>query len=297
MKKTVLVTHNFDVMSGEAGNGFELVALSKALDRLQGVYTASDPEKRFHDWAMAKYDIPDSAGDIDARIDEIKSELGPDLVSQAIAAFDEQARHGNVPRDLMANDTAFWAVTAAIALCEHDLDCDPAFMKKVRDEKIYEEELPYTSPATEMAHPITEYFLPTAHAATVSVEHVTSMLVRVIDCNYGSCSMTKHETTTGAYIINFQPPMIRTPVGEEIGHAEGGTVPAILVSSCGTSGNPNINNYLRAQFSTASVHWADHDARRGCAYLSAHNVHISHNDDAHWTWTLSGASYASLRTR
>ena len=169
-------------------------------------------------------------------------------------------------------------------------------MKKVRDEKIYEEELPYTAPATEMAHPITEYFIPMAYAAAAP-EHVTSMLVRVIDCNYGSCSMARHRTTTGVYTINMYPPMIKTPTGEERGHAEGGTVPAILVSSCGTSGNSNINNYLRAQFSTASVHWADHDARRGCAYLSAHNVHISHNDDAYWTWTLSGASYASLRTR
>ena len=41
MKRTVLVTHNFDVMSGEAGNGFELVALVKALDKMQGSYSAT----------------------------------------------------------------------------------------------------------------------------------------------------------------------------------------------------------------------------------------------------------------
>lgn len=38
MMKTVLITHNFDVMTGEAGNGFELVALTKSLEQLQGTY-------------------------------------------------------------------------------------------------------------------------------------------------------------------------------------------------------------------------------------------------------------------
>ena len=117
-RRAVLVTHNFDVMSGEAGNGLELVALTKALDRRQGVYSATEPEKRFHDWLSTRYAVPDSAADIDSRIDEIKDDLGPDLVSQAVAAFDEQARHGNVPGILIANDTGFWIITAGIAACD-----------------------------------------------------------------------------------------------------------------------------------------------------------------------------------
>ena len=141
-KRGVLVTHNIDVMSGEAGNAFELVALSTALDRLQGAYSATEPEKRFHDWLAGRHDVPDNAADIDARIDEIKDGLGPDLVSQAVAAFNEQARHGNVPDTLIANDTEFWIITAGIAACDYNPDCDSTFMKKIRDGKTHGGERP-----------------------------------------------------------------------------------------------------------------------------------------------------------
>ena len=63
-RRAVLVTHNFDVMSGEAGNGFELVALSKALDKRQGVYSATVPEKRLHDWLANRYTVPANTADI-----------------------------------------------------------------------------------------------------------------------------------------------------------------------------------------------------------------------------------------
>ena len=298
MKRTVLVTHNFDVMSGEAGNGFELVALVKALDKMQGSYSATEAEKRFHDWVASKYAAPDNAKDIDARIDEIKSDIGPDLVSQAVAAFDERARHGNVPGDLMANDTAFWTITAAIAMCDHDPDCDPAFMRKVRDEKIYEREAPDGVPTTATTHPVLEHFLPMAHAAWVPTEHATSMFVRVVTCNYGSCSMSRHVTTTGAYTIDLQPPRIRTSAGDtEAGHATGATVPAVQVTSCATRDIPSTYNYVRAQFDIGVTLLNDQDGRIGCAFVSERNITVSSNPDATWTWTLTGTTGAYIQTR
>ena len=300
MMRTVLVTHNFDVMSGEAGNGFELVALAKALDRMQGAYSATEPEKRFHDWVASRYEVPDNAGDIDARIDEIKSELGPDLVSQTVAAFDEQARHGNVPGDLIANDTAFWAITAAIAMCDHDPDCDSTFMRKVRDEKIYEREAPDWDPmtVTATAHPILEYLLPTAHAAWMTAEHTTSITVRVPDCDYEACTMSIYDTCTGVYSINLRPPEIRTSSGEEvIGHATGATVPLVEVVSCAARSNPSVYNYVLARFDITTTLVDGRDGRLGCAFVSESDIPVSDNSRASWTWSLTGSTNAFIRPR
>lgn len=297
MKRTVLVTNNFDIMSGEAGNGFELVALVKALDRLQGVYSATEPEKRFHDWVTSKYDMPDNAKEIDARIDAIKNELGPGLVSQVVAAFDEQARHGNVPDDLAANDTAFWVITASAAMCDYDPDCDPALIRKIRDERIYERGVPDGIPITETIHPMLKYFLPIAYAAWAPAEHVTYMNVKVIRCNYDTCSMTKEDTTTGEYTISYRPPMITGSAVREIGHVTGTTVPRVYVSSCPTRADPDAYNYVGAQFSTTVMHWSEHNAREGCAFVAAYNIRVSENPAAVWTWSLTGISNAYARTR
>ena len=142
MKRTAVVTQNFDVMTGEAGNGFELVALAKALDKLQGAYSATEPERRFHDWLATKYTIPDTSKDIDARMDALAGGLGPALVSQAVAAFDEQARHGNVPDELVLTDEAFWVITAHIASCDHDPDCDSTTARNFRDIRLYGTDVP-----------------------------------------------------------------------------------------------------------------------------------------------------------
>lgn len=300
MMRTVLVTHNFDVMSGEAGNGFELVALAKALDRMQGAYSATEPEKRFRDWVASRYEVPDNAGGIDAGIDGIKSELGPDLVSQTVAAFDERARHGNVPGDLIANDTAFWAITAAIAMCDHDPDCDPAFMRKVRDEKIYEREAPDWAPATATAtaHPVLEYFLPVVHAAWVPAEHTTSIAVRITGCDYDPCSISRHRTTNGEYSINLQPPKIIASSGQEvIGHATGATVPLVEVVSCATRDNPNTYNYVLARFDITTTLVDGRDGRLGCAFVSESDIPVSDNPRASWTWSLTGSTNAYIQTR
>ena len=86
------------------------------------------------------------------RIDEIKDDLGPDLVSQVVAAFDEQARHGNVPDVLIANDTGFWILTANIAACDYDPDCNSSFMKKFRDQRMYERDGRDESPMIQAQH-------------------------------------------------------------------------------------------------------------------------------------------------
>lgn len=298
MKRTVLVTHNFDVMSGEAGNGFELVALAKALDRMQGVYSATEPEKRFHDWVASRYVVPDSARDIDARIDEIKNELGPDLVSQTVAAFDERARHGNVPGDLIANDTAFWAITAAISMCDHDPSCDSTFITKVRDEKIYEREVPDGVPAMVTTHPVLKYFLPMAHAAWMTAEHTTSIAVNVLNCDYETCTMSIHRTTTGPYNINRQPPEIRTSAGDMVvGHVTGANVELVQVVSCATRDNSSTYNYVRARFDVVLTHLNEHDGRYGCAFVSESNIKVSNNPTANWTWSLTGTTNAYIQTR
>ena len=298
MKRTVLVTNNFDVMSGEVGNGFELVALVKALDRMQGVYSATEPEKRFHDWVASRYDVPDNASDIDARIDDIKNELGPDLVSQAVAAFDERARHGNVPGDLMRNDTAFWTITASAAMCDYDPECDSSFIRKVRDEKIYEREVPDTVPVTETAYSIMRYFLPMAHAAWLPAEHVTYMLVSVIECEYDECSTSTSETVTGTYNIDFMPPSIITSAGDsQTGHGIGTTVPRVYVSSCATPKNPDAHNYVQARFMTTVTHWNEHDGRFGCAFIAGYNLRVALSPSAYWIWTLTGTSNAHIQTR
>ena len=221
-KRGVLVTHNIDVMSGEAGNGFELVALSTALDRLQGAYSATEPEKRFHDWLAGRHDVPDNAADIDARIDEIKDGLGPDLVSQAVAAFNEQARHGNVPDTLIANDTEFWIITAGIAACDYNPDCDSTFMKKIRDGGTHGGS-GRDGPATTEAHrPILDYFLPPAYAARVPALHQTYAYVEPGDCDYGNCKVMNREYRTSVYQFTLST---RDDNGQAFnGHACGSTV-------------------------------------------------------------------------
>lgn len=299
MKRTVLLTHNFDVLSGEAGNGFELVALSKTLDRMQGVYSATEPEKRFHDWVMSTYTIPGTVHDIDARIDEIKDELGPDHVSQAVAAFDEQARHGNVPRDLIANDTAFWVITMAIAMCDYEPECDSAYIKKVRDEKIYERQLPNGSSTMETSHPIIDYFLPKAHAAWVSTEHLTTTIVRVYRCNYGSCSTINSTITTGQHTISESPPEITVLPGyTPIGHAIGTHAQEVYASSCDNRGRQNVYHSIAVQFRVGEPRWSDSNYNRmGCAVVSTVNISVANNPTAPWVWSLVGTSNALIQIR
>ena len=183
-------------------------------------------------------------------------------------------------------------------MCDHDPDCDPAFMRKVRDEKIYEREAPDGVPTTATAHPVLEYLLPMAHAAWAPTEHATSMFVRVVTCNYGSCSMSRHVTTTGAYTIDLQPPRIRTSAGDtEAGHATGATVPAVQVTSCATRDIPSTYNYVRAQFDIGVTLLNDQDGRIGCAFVSERNITVSSNPDATWTWTLTGTTGAYIQTR
>ena len=277
MRKTALITHNFDVMSGKAGNGFELVALTKALNKAHGTYTATEPEKRFHDWIATMYVIPNKTRDIDVRIDEIKDELGPDLVTQTVAAFDEQARHGNVPRDLVDNDTPFWLITAGIALCDHNPDCNSDYLKKIRDEKIYEREVPDGIPVTRTSYTIMNFFLPAAYATWVETIHNTYLYVRTPDCNYGNCIRTTDETTTGTYEISLTPPKIRTSSGgTEYGHSTGTVVPRIQAMSC-TATNPDAYNTLQVRFAIAITEWSDHDGRFGCAFATVDSlrVHVS----------------------
>lgn len=298
MKKTVLVTHNFDVLSGKAGNGFELVALTKSLDRLQGTYSATEPEKRFHDWVMSKYAIPSKAREIDARIDEIKDDLGPLLVSQAVAAFDEQARHGNVPRDLVANDTEFWVITMSIALCDYDPDCDSAYIKKVRDEKIYERDISDNVPTLRTSNVIMDYFLPKAYAAWMNAEHRTSMVVRVYGCDYESCSTIDSETTTGPYTISLETPSTELSSGEEVGgHAHGSHVQEVYVSSCHTRGNQNVLNAIQVQFSVADEEWNAGSRNYGCAVAITTHWPTGTDSDAYWRWSLTRISNALIRTR
>ena len=298
MKKTVLVTHNFDVLSGKAGNGFELVALTKSLDRMQGTYSATEAEKRFHDWVVDKYEVPSQARDIDARIDEIKDDLGPDLVSQAVAAFDERARHGNVPRDLIANDTAFWVITMSIAMCDYDSNCDSAYMKKVRDEKIYERATPDEVPTIGTSHVFIDYFLPKAYAAWVNAEHQTTTSVRVFSCGYESCFTSRSATTTGPYVISVETPNAVLSSGREVpGHASGTHVQEVYASSCHTRGNQNVYNIIQVRFSVANEEWSDHAGNYGCAVATTLNWPTGTSPGAAWRWSLTGTSSALIQTR
>lgn len=287
-KRTVLVTHNFDVMSGEAGNGFELVALTKALDKLHGVYSATEPEKRFHDWLASRYAVPVNATGIDSRIDEIKDDLGPNLVSQAVAAFDEQARHGNVPDTLIANDTGFWIITAGIAACDHDPDCDSTFMKKFRDQRMYEREGGDEPLITETRHPMLGHLLPLAHATRVPALHETFVYVEPGNCNYGNCKVMDRERTTGVYQFGLTT---RDDTGPRPrGHAFGTSID-IYLSSCGHGMNTYTS--IRGEFQIGHpVYWRGSDEGYGCVHDSVMNKRLPTGSRASWIGDLTGMSDA-----
>ena len=287
-RRTVIVTHNFDVMSGEAGNGFELVALTEALDKLSGVYSATEPEKRFHDWIASRYAVPDNVTGIDSRIDEMKDGVGPDLVSQAVAAFDEQARHGNVPDILIANDTGFWIITAGIAACDYDPDCDSTFMKKFRDQRMYERDGREEPPITETHHPMLEYFLPLAHAARVSAQHETYVYIEPGSCNYGTCKVMDRETTTGVYQFGLSTRDETGPVPRR--HALGNSIDMYL-SSCGYGASTFTT--INGEFQIGHpIYWRGYDEGYGCVYDYAFNKRLPTDSDAPWIGDLTGTSDA-----
>ncbi len=287
MKRTAVVAQNFDVMTGEAGNGFELVALAKALDKLQGAYSATEPEKRFHDWVAARYAVPDTARDIDARIDALKDELGPALVSQAVAAFDEQARHGNIPYELASTDGAFWAITALIASCDHDPDCDSTFARKVRDNKLYERDVPDGIPTTIPTATMMDYFLPAAYAVWPDAEHRTMAHMEPWDCNYDNCRISADVTTTGTYNISLHVPGTR--------HA---TEPGAQLSvvSCGTGDSRSSTyNVVHAEFNVGIVtHCTGFDARYGCAF-DFKEVSLPFSSTSVWRGSLTGTTNAYIQ--
>ena len=132
MVKENIHVDNFDTIIGKKGHGLELVSLFAAKEKLQGTYNPSDQVKKYHDWASAQYEIPNTVAAINERINEIVGDKKYiHLAKQAVKSYENMAEHGNVPHELIETDLDYWAQINAIAVCEKIVSCDVDGMKAV----------------------------------------------------------------------------------------------------------------------------------------------------------------------
>lgn len=285
MKITATTTHNFDVITGQAGNGFELVGLVATKQKLSDAYNATQSEKRLHNWIETKYESLDSIEDIDQRISEITNGVELRLVKQVVDAFNKQARHGNVPGELIETDASFWIITAGIAICQYDLECDVKFPTKVRDQKLYENKIPDSITSFRTVTSIFDYFLPLAYAAWVDANHHTYAYADPWQCEYGNCKKSYSNISTGTHNIF---------ASSDGNHGAGSHVDT-YVGSCGNSSGAGSYNVIAADFEIGfNTCWSAFDTGYGCAIDSITGLELDNNPDAIWLWSLSGTSDAHI---
>ena len=282
MKKSAAIIQNFDVMIGKTGNGFELVGLVTTKEKMMGMYSAGEPEKRFHGWIATTYALPDNIKDINDRIDKLTDNIDQRFVVQVVDAFNDQARHGNVPSELAAIDPYFWIITASISTCNYDTECDSAFMTKVRDEKLYELEIPTGLPITNSTDLNEKYVLPMTSVTWTDARHHTNAFAKPFQCDYGNCKIPYSKTSTGTHDFSLHP---------NGGHGVGKYVD-IYVSSCGKD-TVESYNVVNANFEIGLIHhWNGFDVGYGCAIDYVYAKKVSDRPHSTWVWNFSGTTNA-----
>lgn len=204
MVKENIIIHNFDTLIGKVGYGHELVALYAAKDQMLGVYTATEPVMKFHEWLLTKYSVPATVEEIDARVVSIVSEKYMHLVPQYVASFNNMANQGNVPPELVEQDAKYWIMVANVAVCQYDANCDRDGIQGIFNNELYRTQ--QNRATIDMASfDILRYFLPEAHAVTY-VEHAAYVYANPNTCDYGTCWRSDSAYGVGPFNLSIWSP-------------------------------------------------------------------------------------------
>ncbi len=268
MQKAATIIHNFETINGNIGTGYELTGLFAAKDRLSGVYDASEPVSKLHDWTIDKYNIPTSIDQIDERIETIVPEKHLHLVAEYVSTFNGMADHGSVPDELHDQDADYWIMIRNVSLCGYVEDCDLPLMKNILDTDLYR-----TSDTLIPTFDLMDVLLPKASAVTY-VFNYGYLFVDPYDCEYSStCEVSTSGSGTNPYTLN-----IFTSQSDE--HSFGNYI-EIYASTCSSvSGKTaKVSGDLEAKQSTYPI-WAQ---SLNCA-IDDREINLGGNPDSPWFW-------------
>ena len=163
-------------------------------------------------------------------------------------------------------------------------ECDPAFATEVRDQKLYEQEIPSDLPITiPVLGSILDYFLPLAYAWS-DARHHTYAYAEPWSCDYGTCKISYGQISTGTHNISAGT-----------GGGEHGTSQEvdIYVGSCGNGSGAGSYNVVAADFNIGfNTKWSALDTGYGCASDATNGLVVDNHQQPVWGWVLSGTSDA-----
>ena len=111
-KKNQIIMYNFDSIAGELKSGLNALVIDVQNQKNNGVYNPTEPEKKFHDWAIQQVQNP--------TIPDMK----PNLIRKVIQTYNESANYGHVPQELFTSDADYWSNVVADKLCEFNKECN-----------------------------------------------------------------------------------------------------------------------------------------------------------------------------
>ena len=109
------------LLEGRIAGPHHVTALVVAKERALGTYDAGMAGylKKYHDYVVGKYDIPNTAGGIDAALNRALGDMAP-LANEIVSVTNRAASIGGVPNELLESDIEYWVDVELSTYCGLD---------------------------------------------------------------------------------------------------------------------------------------------------------------------------------
>lgn len=109
------------LLEGRIDSQHHVTALVVAKERTLGVYDANTAEylKKYHDYIISKYDIPNTVGSIDATLNRTLSDMVT-LAGEIVSVTHQAVSIGGVPNELLESDIRYWVDVELSTYCGLD---------------------------------------------------------------------------------------------------------------------------------------------------------------------------------
>ena len=163
-KKNHIIIYNFDTLVGQLHAGLNVLLSNIEDQKSTGTYFPTEAERRFHEYAETLVSNP------------VSYDVDQEHIDKVIAALNENANFGNVPKSLVKSDVNFWIEISTDKTCELLADCNTSSW----------ETIPITSNLP---------FVQFAEAETYSTLHLLKVTVNANDCYEGSSCYYSHSSS------------------------------------------------------------------------------------------------------
>lgn len=278
MVKAYKKIHNFETIIGKVGHGHEITLLVAEKHKLQGDYNPPEQVRKYHEWIAKQYSTPNTIQEIDDKLVSIMGDQKFIKLSEKIAEqFDNLAKHGNVPNELIQQDVEYWVTVVNVSVCQYDKNCDLSTMQKILENESHRTKNIIVPTLDVLGH-----FLPEVYAIT-NQPHYGTIVGTPYTCDYGTCALT---LSAGPYSDAF----VLTKSDPPYPYHSIGTTMHVYASTCpqfgGTTSKVIGNLYVGTQtfpFSKQTI--------GGCA-ISDVVYTVANNPTATWHWTIQSTHSA-----